>query len=356
MAKQITMRTKLIALWIASLTILLSSCRSAPQYTAVGLEGGGQTILSPDVAKMRNETFSEQEWLALLHHRIHQPMAIWRGIRSASISQDGGGISFTGLVFADSQSHLLEHRLDDLMRERPLMFLRLFNAQDTEVVLTGVAAYRKAYHRGRRVTEVLEIDIANQIAEAFRKRLLTHPDVRVRWAAIQTLGENNWLTTNDIEQGLNDETDAIRITTAFHLSSVIQEWNKSLARDRRNVLSKNASAVSEQMLAQYSHLAPILLDHVNDSHFYVRQSSAFAFRILFNQWNINSEGQYSFRTYNDLPERFDWVRSDWQARIAAQETWKQWWEQHGTGTLSRVHSAASSVSSMGTNKAVNHKS
>lgn len=356
MAKQIAIKTKLIALWIASLTILLSSCRSSQKYTAVGLEGGGQKIIAPDITNMWNETFSEQEWLALLHQRIHQPVAVWRGIRAASISQTGGGISFTGLVFADSQSHLLEHRLDDLMREHPLMFLALFDDQDPEVVLTGVAAYRNAYHRGRRLTELLATDIANQIAEAFRKRLLTHRDVRVRWTAIQTLGENNWLTTKDIEKGLNDETDAVRITTAFHLSGVIQAWNRRLARDRQKLLSKDSSVISEQMLAQYSRLAPILLDHVNDSHFFVRQSAAFGFRVLFNQWNMNSEGQYSFKTCKELPEKFDWVRSDWQARITTQETWKQWWEEHGIGTLNRVHLTASNVGLRSINIEANNKS
>jgi hypothetical protein len=284
-------------------------------------------------------------------------MAIWRGIRSASISQDGGGISFTGLVFEDSQSHLLEHRLNDLMRERPLMFLRLFNAQDPEVVLTGVAAYMNAQtYKGQRLTELLEVGITNQIAEAFRKRLLTHPDVRVRWVAVQTLGINNWLTIEDIEKGLNDETDTIRITMAFHMSGVIQRLNKSFVREYQEAPPNEPSQTSVKMLAQYSRLAPVLLDHVNDSHSYVRQSASTGFRDLFKQWNINREGQYSFRICSDLPEKFDWVRSDWQARKRTQKTWKQWWEDRGIDTLRLVHLAPSNAVSKSVNEEVKNKS
>lgn len=333
MNRQSAFRSGLVVLLGVAACVLLSSCGSDQSRVAVGLEGGGQRMIPPHIHKMWEEEFSDEQWMALLHQRIHQPRAVWRGIRTGSIRENGSGLSFTGLVFQDSQSHLLEHQLRDLMEERPLMFLPLLHDADTDVVLTGVAAYQR---RGR-LAELMEDECDARIADAYRHRLLGHRDVRVRYAAIYELGTNHWLTAKDIERGLNDETDAIRVTTAFFITGVIERWQRELADDRSEGLDRDSERTLTEMLAEYSHLAPVLLDHVNDNHFHVRHIAGLGFRSLFTGWTKKADGKYSHERTVEVPERFDWVRSDWHSRRDTQQAWKQWWDENGLAALRQAH-------------------
>ncbi|MEN6334736.1 MAG: hypothetical protein ABFE01_10780 [Phycisphaerales bacterium] len=308
-----------------SLVAFLCSCQSTAR-TAVGLEGGGQRIISNEYAKMWHLAFSEEQWLQLLRQRVHQPIALWQGVDSGSVGEGYREMSFQGLTFRDSQSLVLENHLEsnDLMLQHPLLFVRLFDDQDPETVLTGVAAYRLS-----QATRSLDPAVKEQIAEAFRLRLLSHLDVRVRWAAIQTLAQNGWLTPQDIERGFNDETNDIRVTTAFWMP-VVRSWLNE--RPGTDALDGTTPHLTPQQVHDWQALlAPILLEHLNDSHFFVRHAAGRDLRCLFEQRLHDLQGTGGGQDGSiALPERLDWVESDWQARCEAQKAWRQWWADHGT--------------------------
>jgi hypothetical protein len=145
------------------------------------------------------------------------------------------------------------------------------------------------------------------------------------------------LTAEDIKQGLNDETDEIRVTTAFWIFAAMDEWNGEPRPDAQGGLAAGSRPAQEQAYARYALLATVFLDHLNDNHPYVRQAAAFGFHSIFRQRIDRGEGKYSFMDSVDLPPKFDWVRSDWQTRCATQETWRQWWVEHGAASLRRAY-------------------
>ena len=309
-----------------------ASWSSSARY-AVGTEQGQRSI-SREHAKMWSKSFTEKQWLVLLHQREHQPRALWHGVRTGSVKHNSHSITFSGLTFSDSRSNVLEHQLsfENLMEKHPLMFLSLFDDQDTEVVLTGVCAYRRKLPESS--TQV------QQIADAFGKKLLGHRDVRVRWAAMQTLGENRWLTPNDIRRGLNDETDTIRVTTAFWIHVFTRERNAKFLYDDNASLVSGDPQQLEEMVGDFIELAPVLLDHINDTHFFVRDRVARDFRLLFRHWLDRGGGSRSHVDFPDLPAKTDWIRTDWRTRRDTHEAWKQWWIEHGQEALRRAHPGA----------------
>ena len=132
---------------------------------------------------------------------------------------------------------------------------------------------------------IRQLDAATtaRIADAFRQTLLSHRDVRVRWAAVQTLGENRWLTAQDIKQGLNDETAEIRVTTAFWIPAAMGEWNRGSRPDSQEGLATGSQLTPEQVHTRCVLLATTFLEHLNDNHFYVRQGAAAGFRDIFRE-------------------------------------------------------------------------
>jgi hypothetical protein len=189
--------------------------------------------------------------------------------------------------------------------------------------------------------DLLNKEQAAAIAGAIRAKLLSHPDVRIRWAAVQTLGENRWLTVEDVKRGLDDKTDAIRVTTAFWLV-VLREPNDAILYDRQGGLVEGTPGDVERMIAMHGELAPVLLDHVNDTHFFVRFQAAAGFRALFQRWEQTERGRRQI-DLKDLPPKIDWERADWQTRRDTQAVWQQWWAEHGEAALVRSHLAGSAA-------------
>ena len=318
------------ARWVILLAIIGLLCGgllTAPY--AVGSESEGQQTDSDPYEKMREQTFSEEQWLKMLRERVHQPVAIWQGMEPGLIEADSTSMSISGLQFAGSASAVLEYQLatNGLVAKHPLMFLPLFDDRDPETVLTGIMAYRQAMTMGEFKPEDLGKEKVDQVVGAIREKLLPHRDVRVRWMAIETLGGNRWLTPEDFEQGLNDFADVIRASTAFWLQMMMGEW--SWQADPDNQDGSGSRLTKEQFQERYSRLADILLNHLNDTHFYIREAAATNVRSIFiRRFNENQDAKPD-QEAPALPEDFDWVRSSWQARREAQEAWKQWWVEHG---------------------------
>jgi hypothetical protein len=315
---------------ILAAVALLGSYQSTTRY-ALATEAGEQQTDADPYAKMREQTFSEEQWLKMLHERVHQPLAVWRGIETGTVEADSSGMSISGLQFENSVSGVLEHHLmmNGLMARHPLMFLPFFEDRDPEIVLTGVAAYRLAMMSGEFRPEELGKETTDRIVEAIRAHLLGHRDVRVRCIAATMLGDNRWMTPQDIEVGLNDHTDAVRLTTVFYVDMMRSQWSWESDPDNQESAS-GARLTRAQFQERDSLLAETLLNHVNDTHFYIRETAGGTLRAIFMRRLNDREAAGASVDNVDLPEQFDWIRSDWQKRCATQEAWKQWWARHGT--------------------------
>ncbi|MHC4476917.1 MAG: HEAT repeat domain-containing protein [Planctomycetota bacterium] len=272
--------------------------------------------------------YTKQEWMEMLSQRQYQIATYWEGLSVGSLSESGASMSGPNLRYVGAQIPLLEHQLDKLREQDPLMFLPLFDSRDPGAVMTAIFVYRQYFPPN--LTEGGEA----KITAAFR-RLLDHPDTRMRWAAIQTLGEHRWLTVDDVERGLNDETVDVRYTTAFWSTTLIE--NKPVYRPQGKLLEGAPHSVRE-LVETKRRLAPILLEHLNDTHFRVRAKMGSRFRNMFKK-RIKTENGTKDETPATLPARFDWMRADWHSRNETQQQWQAWWFEHGEEALQWAHPA-----------------
>ncbi|MHC4646285.1 MAG: hypothetical protein ACYTBJ_12360 [Planctomycetota bacterium] len=85
-------------------------------------------------------------------------------------------------------------------------------------------------------------------------------------------------------------------------------------------------------------LAPVLLDRLNDTYFFVRTECADLFRELF-QVRVQDDGGCVRREYPPgFPARFgDWDKADWHTRVQKQQEWQAWWAEHGQEALRWAH-------------------
>jgi len=314
---------------LLSVASLLCLC----DFTTASLaeSGGGQQVASQDYEKMSQESFSGEQWLKLLRQRVHQPIAIWHGIGTGEIAASSTGMSFRGLQFEESRSQVLERQLslNGLMARQPLLTLPFFEDPDPEIVVIGIGVYVIAYDKGELRPKEMDKAVADRIAEAIRQKLLTHRDARIRWAAVQMLGQTRWMTLQDIEKGLNDPTDAIRVTTAFWLDMVRGAWSWESDPDNTDEPNSPTRLTREQFRQRDARLAQIVLEHLNDTHFFVRDKAGEAVHTAFLQRVSDLQNANPTKKPVALPRDFDWVRSEWARRAATQKAWKRWWTDNG---------------------------
>lgn len=311
---------------LGTAAVLSSGCCHTAR--TAGLDDG--RAKPPVYGAVWDTAFTPQQWLSMLREREHQPITWWRGAGAGSIDGQSCGGSAGGLSLRQSRSGLLENNrsLDAAIGEHPLVFLPLLDDGDPETVLTGVAVYERLRPQQAGATE------ARRIAEAFRRLLRDHPDVRVRTMAVQTLAWNAWLTPTDVKRGLEDEANTVRVTTALLLTAAN---TNPLAYDEQGRLVQGQATDLARRVAWNEALAPILLEHLNDPHFLVRKNAASQFRALFRHWCVRADGARAPVDSAELPAQIDWVRSDWPTRQKTQEQWRQWWADQGHDALLRAH-------------------
>jgi hypothetical protein len=315
---------------LAVVGLLCSGIWTSP--CARGSEGNGQQTGSEDYQKMWKQAFSEQQWLDLLRQRVHQPIAIWKGIETGKIEQKTTSMSFSGLQFESSRSRVLERQIqmNGLMAKHPLTFLPLFEDPDPEIVVTGAAVYQIGLDQGELRPAELNKETADRIAGAIREKLLTHRDVRIRWLAVQMLGQTRWMTPKDMAQAMDDPTLAIRITTVFWAPMVRAQWSWDSDPDNTEAPASGARLTREQFREREALLAEIFLDHLNDNHFYIRERSAEVLRTIFLQRVGDLQAANPTMKPIQMPRNDDWVRNDWGRRAGGQRIWADWWKRNGT--------------------------
>jgi hypothetical protein len=275
----------------------------------------------------KTRKYTKQEWLQMVTRREHQPIATWKGISPGHIRKYAKGHSYDGLVFRGTPAGVLEHQFSDVLEQEPLAFLPLFDSKDPGVILTGVYIYR----RSPAFVENLSTEDKSQVAAAFRK-LLSHDDVRMRFTAIQMLGERRWLAVDDVERGLDDEALSVRVVTAWWAGDVAERPARYSPQGKLLATDPNRTEKADIK----RRLAPVLLEHLNDPHFIIRSEVYGAFRCLFAEGVAIAE-----RAGHDLkptlPARVDWARDDWHTREKTQKEWKTWWAEHGEEALRWAH-------------------
>ena len=271
--------------------------------------------------------YTSQEWLQMVTRREHQPVATWKGIDVGYIREDSESHGLGGVVFGNTPAHVLEHQFVDIIEREPLAFLRLFDSKDPGVILTGVYIYR----RSSAFVERLSTEDKSLVVAAFRK-LLSHDDVRVRFTAIQMLGNKGWLSVDDVERGFDDKALSVRVVTAWSVRDVAEKPARYSPQGELLGTDPNRT----EKVAIKRRLAPVLLDHLNDSYFIIRSEVYGAFRCLFAKGETNAD-----RSGHDLkatfPARVDWVRADWHTREQGREAWNAWWGEHAEEALHWTH-------------------
>jgi len=251
--------------------------------------------------------YSDQEWLAMAARPEHQPRIVWKGNSIDRIDQSGYSMSLEGLLFHDTPARVLEYQLSKgLLSQRPGLFLPLLESPDTAVVLTGIYIYRHPAHADREDTAAIRTTL---------RQMLGHPDTRVRCAAVETLERHGWLSVDDVRRALADDAIIVRNMTASFLDRVV---GNELADTPSQPADREAAAAVRE------RLAAVLLDHLNDTYFFVRAKCATTFLNMFPP--------------SDRPAWFAWDKADWHSRAQMQQQWQTWWDERGRTAL---HAAAS---------------
>jgi hypothetical protein len=296
-----------------------------------GAASGGRQVGSDNYEQMWKQTFSEEQWLQMLRQRVHQPMAVWYGVGTGLIEPTGTSFSSSGLNFENSRSQVLEKQLREngLLAKHPLVFLALFEDRDPETVLTGAAAYTLAQIYGDVKPQDLDKAATDKIAAAVREKLLTHRDLRVRAAAIAILGETKWMMPQDIAKGLDDTTNEVRIMTMSWVSNLRAKWSWEADPDNKDEPPSPTRLTPDQFRQREALLAEILLNHLNDTHYYIRENVADVLSTIFMRRVSDLRDANPTKKPIERPRAFDWVRSEWQRRVTTQKVWTNWWKQNG---------------------------
>ena len=277
--------------------------------------------------------YSNAQWLQMVTQRDHQPVTFWRGTTNGSISEKGAGCGASGLIIYHTPAFEMEQQLRDNLLQDPMFFLPLFKERDGGLVVTGIYVY------DRILPEYLKYRYRNEISDALRS-LADHKDSSIRVSSLTTLYENKWLGIDDIEQAMKDQCLDIRYLAIVHARSVLDRNILYDSKGRR--IEGSASHVAKQIEIK-RRLAVLALDHLNDTHFFIRHFSGGIVRNVVRR-RVQTETGISVPDPPGGPAYFDWMRSSYWQRVEMQEQWKQWWSEHGEEALLFAHPDTQTVS------------
>ncbi len=275
--------------------------------------------------------YTTEQWLQMVKEAQHQPVVSWQGMGCGTMDRNSVEMSGCGFMFGSSRARVLEHQLSDLLKKDPMMFLPLFDSQHPQEILTAVSIYLK---RDPERKLHCTAEQKSQLEQAFRKLIDYKHDSRIRFAGIKYLGWRELLTVEDIKKGMSDERLDVRFTTAQQMDCLYKD--RVIYSEDDKLLKGDPNQV-QQLIEVKRALAPILLDHVNDPHFYLRCYCAMTFRDLFERPVRTEKGGTRYELVPGGPDRFDWMRESWQARENKKAEWEKWWAEHGEEALLWAH-------------------
>lgn len=281
----------------------------------------------PQEEILREKEYTTEQWLEMITRPEHQPIANYQAVGPGKIRKNGCSMEGGGFFYSTSPSRILEYRGDDLLRDDPMMFLPALASKDRNVILTGMYLYKHCCHKP------LTDQQNNRLAEALRK-LLLNPDTAIKVEAFNLLAQRRFLKADDIIKGLSDYAHDVRYLAALKFSSEFLDNAPVYTADGK--FHKGNAQQANDLIEQKRKLAPVLLQHLNESSPFTRDDVAWGFYNMFRRKQYTGKGVASI-TYDFAPKRIDWIRASWHEREKTKKIWTKWWNENGEKALKFAH-------------------
>jgi len=235
-------------------------------------------------------------------------------------------MSGSSMQFDNPPAYNVQQYLSQNLEQTPLFLLPLMTErEDTDIVCTGLYVYEYI------LSDDLKSQYSDEISDAFRT-LFNHRDSSVRATALSYLQRNRWLTFEDIDRTVNDDSLSVAYNAVCAAETLLDGKREQVIYDENGarIQGSQEDVIKNIELAQ--KLVPLMLDHLNDTHFFVRSISGGICRRAVRRWKQVPNGRTELNPPH-YPEFFDWMRSGYQERIQKQQEWKQWWADYGEECL-----------------------
>ena len=80
-------------------------------------------------------------------------------------------------------------------------------------------------------------------------------------------------------------------------------------------------------------LVSLVIKHLDDPHFYIRDTMYQRFRSLVRLWRPASATGYTDHYPPGMPKRIDWARAGWHEYSAAKREIENWWATNGEDAM-----------------------
>lgn len=270
--------------------------------------------------------YSNEEWLQMLHQRQYQPVLSWRGISRGSLRNNGASMGINGMQVDNPPAYGMSQDLTQNLEKTPLFLLPLMGKhENSDIAFTGLYVYEYI------LPDDLKRQYKNEISGAFRG-LLSHRDSSVRATALSYLQRNRWLRYEDIELTIKDNSASVAYLAFSGADVMLEEQREQIVYDENGKRVAGSDQVLKDNIELKRKLVPLMLDHLNDAHFYIRSISAGICRRSVRRW-VKTERGRTEKNPPNYPEYFDWMRASYAERVEKQKEWKQWWADYGEECL-----------------------
>lgn len=274
--------------------------------------------------------YTNEQWLQMVRQRQYQPVRSWEGISRGSLRDNGAGMSGSSMQFDGPPAYGVRQYLSQNLEQTPLFLLPLMTErEDTDIVCTGLYVYEYI------LSDDLKSQYSDEISDAFRT-LLNHRDSSVRATALSYLQRNRWLTCEDIDRTMSDESLSVAYNAVCAAETLLDEKHKQVIYDENGRRIAGSDLALKQIIELKRKLVPIMLDHLNDTHFFSRSICADICHHAVCRY-VKTEGGITEKKPPNYPDRYDWMRSNYADRVQKQKEWKQWWADYGEECLRFAH-------------------
>ncbi len=121
----------------------------------------------------------------------------------------------------------------------------------------------------------------------------------------------------------------LRAATVSWIELVRAKWSWESDPDNTEEPNSPTRLTRDQFREREALPAETLLNHLNDTHFHIREGVADTLRWIFMNRVSDWQAENPNKNLIERPRDFDWVRSDWQRRVTTQKAWRNWWKQNG---------------------------
>jgi hypothetical protein len=188
--------------------------------------------------------------------------------------------------------------------------------------------YIYKYHWPNKLT----LDQKNKLVNAYRL-LLSNPDTSVRAAVFNQFAARRLLIVDDVIKGLSDKAHDVRYLAGFDISVIFEN---PIVYTKNGEFHKGNAKKATELIEIKRKIAPVLLQHLNETNPFTRSDIATAFRNLFTKKVYSGTGT-THKLPGFFPARIDWERASWHKCEVTKEIWIKWWAENGEEALKFAH-------------------